>query len=51
MKDKKILETAEKTLDRYQICDCCLGRLFRQIETGLTNKQKGGLIRNHLISK
>ncbi|UCF13078.1 MAG: tRNA pseudouridine(54/55) synthase Pus10 [Thermoplasmatales archaeon] len=48
MKDKKILETTVKTLDRYQICDCCVGRLFRQIETGLTNKQKGRLIRNYI---
>ena len=48
MKDKKILEMAEKTLDKYQLCDCCLGRLFRQIETGSTNNQKGELIRNNL---
>ena len=39
---------AEKTLDKYQLCDCCLGRLFRQIETGSRNNQKGELIRNNL---
>ena len=48
MIDKKILELSEKTLERYQLCDSCLGRLFRQIQKGTTNKQKGELIRNNL---
>ncbi|UCD13060.1 MAG: tRNA pseudouridine(54/55) synthase Pus10 [Thermoplasmatales archaeon] len=48
MKDKKILKMTEKILNKYQLCDCCLGRLFRQIEIGKPNKQKGESIRNNL---
>lgn len=44
----KILTLAEKTVSAYHLCDSCLGRLFRQIEKGPTNKQKGTLIRNNL---
>ncbi len=44
----KILTLAEKTVSAYHLCDSCLGRLFRQIEKGSTNKQKGTLIRNNL---
>jgi len=48
MNDKQLVELAKKTLESYQLCDSCLGRLFRQIEKGSTNKQKGTLIRNNL---
>ncbi len=48
MKDKKILELAEKTLTAYHLCDSCLGRLFRQIQKETTNKQKGEIIRKKL---
>ncbi len=51
MIDKKILELSEKTLNGYQICDSCLGRLFRQIERGVTNKKRGESIRNNLKYK
>ena len=44
----KILTLAEKTVSAYHLCDSCLGRLFRQIKKGSTNKQKGTLIRNNL---
>ncbi len=44
----KILTLAEKTVSAYHLRDSCLGRLFRQIEKGSTNKQKGTLIRNNL---
>ena len=44
----KTLTLAEKTVNAYHLCDSCLGRLFRQIEKGPTNKQKGTLIRNNL---
>jgi len=46
--NNKILTLAEKTVSAYHLCDSCLGRLFRQIEKGTTNKQKGTLIRNNL---
>lgn len=47
MNDKTLM-LAEKTVSAYHLCDSCLGRLFRQIEKGPTNKQKGTLIRNNL---
>ena len=47
MNDKTLM-LAEKTVSTYHLCDSCLGRLFRQIEKGPTNKQKGTLIRNNL---
>lgn len=47
MNDKTLM-LAEKTVSAYHLCDSCLGRLFRQIEKGSTNKQKGTLIRNNL---
>jgi len=51
MNDKKILELAKKTLNSYQLCDPCLGRLFREIEKETTNKQKGEIIRTTLKHK
>lgn len=51
MNDKKILELAKKTLSSYQLCDSCLGRLFREIEKETTNKQKGEIIRTTLKHK
>jgi len=47
MNDKTLM-LAEKIVSAYHLCDSCLGRLFRQIEKGPTNKQKGTLIRNNL---
>ena len=47
MNDKTLM-LAGKTVSAYHLCDSCLGRLFRQIEKGPTNKQKGTLIRNNL---
>lgn len=46
--DKEILKTAKKALSKYKLCDHCLGRLFANIETGLTNEKRGQLIRNNL---
>ena len=48
MEDKKILDSAQKTLNKFQLCDCCLGRSFRQIKPGIKNREKGELIRNNL---
>lgn len=42
------LRKAEKTLNKYKLCDNCLGRIFRQVEIGISNKQKGKLIRIEL---
>ncbi len=48
MENKKILDRAQKTLNKYQLCDSCLGRAFRQIKPGIKNREKGKLIRNKL---
>jgi len=48
LKDKKILEIAEKTLRIYNLCDHCLGRLFSKIGNGLNNKERGNRLRKHL---
>ena len=43
--DRLVVETARKTLLTYRLCDCCLGRLFADVETGLTNLERGRIIR------
>jgi len=48
MENKQILELAQKTLNKFHLCDGCLGRLFRQIKPGVNNREKGKLIRNNL---
>ena len=48
LKDKKILEIADKALSKYKICDYCLGRLFVKIGNGITNKERGNQLRKHL---
>lgn len=42
------LTLAKKTIDTYQLCDSCLGRLFRQIKKEGSNKEKGRYIRKIL---
>ncbi len=46
--DKEILNIAQTTLSKYKLCDHCLGRLYAKIETDLTNKKRGQLIRSYL---
>ncbi|MEM5843675.1 MAG: tRNA pseudouridine(54/55) synthase Pus10 [Candidatus Aenigmatarchaeota archaeon] len=41
----KIEEIALKVLKNYTLCDNCLGRIFGQVLTGLTNKERGKIIR------
>ncbi len=48
MKKTKILDIANKTIKKYQLCDNCIGRLFRQVNKGVSNKQKGESIRYDL---
>jgi len=47
-KNKKILEIAEKTVNKYDLCDHCIGRIFAKIETGLDNRKRGEIIRDYL---
>ena len=46
--DKEILKIADRTMPKYCLCDHCLGRIFAKIDTGLTNKKRGQLIRDGL---
>jgi len=46
--DEKILKIADMILKKYHLCDHCLGRTFAKVETGLTNKKRGEIIREHL---
>jgi len=48
MEKTKILEIAKKTIKKYQLCDNCIGRLFREFNKEVSNKQKGVSIRNKL---
>ncbi|RLF28593.1 MAG: tRNA pseudouridine(54/55) synthase Pus10 [Thermoplasmata archaeon] len=48
LKDKKILGLADRIIHEYQLCDACLGRMFAKIEHGLTNRQRGALLRRYL---
>jgi len=48
MKRTKILDIANKTIKKYRLCDNCIGRLFRQLNKGVSNKQKGESIRRNL---
>ncbi|RLI98467.1 MAG: tRNA pseudouridine(54/55) synthase Pus10 [Candidatus Aenigmatarchaeota archaeon] len=42
------IKSAEDILGKCVICDSCLGRQFGQISTGMTNKQRGCIIRGML---
>ncbi|MCK4347063.1 MAG: hypothetical protein KAW47_00455, partial [Thermoplasmatales archaeon] len=48
LKDKKIVEIAEKALSKYKLCDHCLGRLFAMVEHGFTNEERGEKLRRNL---
>jgi len=49
--DKKVLQIADKTILKYQLCDHCLGRIFAKLECGLTNRKRGEILRNNLKNK
>ncbi len=51
MKKADMQETAKSIIQEFNICDNCLGRQFGQVSHGLTNKQRGMLIRKMLKSK
>ncbi|KYK23884.1 hypothetical protein AYK24_07025 [Thermoplasmatales archaeon SG8-52-4] len=46
--DKEILDISNKILSKYDLCDHCLGRIFAKIETGLTNKKRGQIIKREI---
>ncbi|MCS7106261.1 MAG: tRNA pseudouridine(54/55) synthase Pus10, partial [Candidatus Aenigmarchaeota archaeon] len=41
----KVEEIAIKILKNYNLCDNCLGRIFGQVLTGLSNEERGRIIR------
>ncbi len=43
-----MIKKLENLLKSYYLCDHCLGRLFAQLLTGLTNEERGRIIRNFL---
>jgi tRNA pseudouridine synthase 10 len=44
-----ILDTATSTLSEGPICDHCMGRLFANLSTGLTNDQRGAAVKLALV--
>lgn len=48
LKNKKVLNVADKILLNYKLCDHCLGRVFAKIDIKLTNKERGQIIRKNL---
>jgi tRNA pseudouridine synthase 10 len=41
-------ERARRALARGRLCDACLGRLFAEVDTGLTNAARGRIIRKRI---
>ncbi|MEA3201084.1 MAG: tRNA pseudouridine synthase 10 [Thermoplasmata archaeon] len=39
------LDAARRAQEEFGLCDACLGRRFGKVETGLTNQQRGALVR------
>jgi len=50
MKQADVLDLAKKTINRFRLCNSCLGRLFREIEKDSSNYEKGELLLNLLKS-
>jgi len=46
--DEDVLETAKRILSEGYVCDNCLGRQFARISTGMTNRERGRLIKEKL---
>ncbi|MFO7677047.1 MAG: tRNA pseudouridine(54/55) synthase Pus10 [Thermoplasmatota archaeon] len=44
----KSISSAKKVIESYDLCDSCLGRLFSDVHKGISNKEKGVLIRRKL---
>ncbi len=43
---EEILETTRRAQAEFGLCDACLGRRFAKVETGLTNAERGKLVRD-----
>ncbi len=51
LKDAEIIERARKALKKRKLCDHCLGRLFARIGHGMSNDERGRIIREALGSE
>jgi len=51
MKKPAMKSIAVKIMEKYAICDSCLGRQFGQVSTGMTNSERGKAIRCMLEAK
>lgn len=40
------LEAAARAQREFGLCDACLGRRFAKVETGLTNRERGAIVRD-----
>jgi tRNA pseudouridine synthase 10 len=49
--DKKIINNAEKAILNYDLCNHCLGRIFAKIGHGLTNRERGLVLKNQFKIK
>ncbi len=47
----KVIETAEKILATYPLCDHCLGRLFAKLGLDLSNDERGRAVKTLLAMK
>jgi len=45
---REILETARAALKHGNLCDHCLGRQFARVSTGMTNDERGRIVRSFL---
>jgi tRNA pseudouridine synthase 10 len=48
LNNKEILNIAKKIVLKYDLCDNCLGRIYAKIETGITNKKRGQIIKKEI---
>jgi tRNA pseudouridine synthase 10 len=44
----RILKTARLIIKNRRVCDSCLGRQFAQVSTGMTNQERGKILRRLL---
>ncbi len=48
LRSEEVLERARKALAKYNLCDHCLGRLFAMIGHGMSNDERGRIVREAL---
>ena len=48
LNNKKIMKIAKELFKKYQICDNCLGRLFKKIEANSENEDIGERLRRSI---